>query len=140
MTVAEILLVEDNAGDVVLMRRALEQCPIAISMRVARDGDQALRVLADPAFHPQLIILDLHMPRVTGHAVLERYANLEHYANRDVPVVVFSSSRNDVEMQRTLLLGAREYVHKPVALQEFSGAVQGIVDRWLVGAKHPTIH
>lgn len=124
----EILLVEDNASDVVLTRRALSQCPISITMRVAHDGDEALRVLADPGFHPQLIILDLNMPRVTGHDVLERYSN------RDVPVVIFSSSQNEAEVQRTLMLGAREYVRKPISLKAFTGAVQGIVDRWLVAA------
>ena len=131
MNRADILLVEDNAGDVVLTRRALEGCPVAIRLRVAHDGDEALRMLADPAFRPELIILDLNMPRVTGYAVLERYAS------QDVPVVVFSSSSNESDVQRTLMLGAREYVRKPISLKAFMEAIRGIVDRWLKRRRVP---
>ena len=122
----DILLVEDNPGDIVLTRRALEQCRIAPRLRVARDGDEALHLLQDPAFQPQLIILDLNMPRLPGYAVLERFGNT------DVPVVIFSSSSNQGEVERTFMLGAREYVRKPISLKAFTQAIQGIVERWLV--------
>lgn len=120
-----ILLVEDNAGDVFLTRRALEECHVDASLRVARDGEEALQMLADPAFHPELIILDLNMPRVTGYAVLEQCAG------SDVPVVIFSSSSNELDVQRTMMLGAREYVRKPISLKAFTQAIQGIAKRWL---------
>src|SRR5690348_17450247 len=68
----DILLVEDNPGDIVLTRRALEQCHINPRLRVARDGEEALRLLRDPLFQPQLVILDLNMPRMPGYVVLER--------------------------------------------------------------------
>src|SRR5690242_17393420 len=122
----DILLVEDNPGDIVLTRRALEQCHISAQLRVARDGEEALHLLQDPTFQPQLIILDLNMPRLPGQAVLERFHN------RDIPVVIFSSSANQAEVERTLMLGAREYVRKPISLRAFTQAIQGIVERWLV--------
>jgi len=126
----DILLIEDNAGDIVLARRALEQHPHATRLKVARDGEEALRMLAAPGFRPELIILDLNMPRLPGYAVLERYQC------RDVPVVIFSSSANQADVQRTLMMGAREYVRKPLSLKGFTQAVQGIVDRWLTPAAH----
>ena|SRR5690242_8082639 len=122
----DILLVEDNPGDIVLTRRALEQCHINPRLRVARDGEEALRLLRDPLFQPQLVILDLNMPRMPGYVVLERFGH------SDIPVVIFSSSANQTDVQRTLMLGAREYVRKPISLKAFTQAVHGIVERWLV--------
>jgi len=109
-----------------LTRRALKLCPIDVRLSVARDGEEALKMLADSAFRPQLIILDLNMPRVSGCAVLERYAN------EKVPVVIFSSSWNEADVRATRRLGAREYVRKPITLQAFTNAILGIVSRWLI--------
>ena len=125
MPAPEIFLVEDNPADVLLTRQALSQYPIPLNIQVARDGEQALQTLTSPEFKPKLIILDLNMPKVDGHTVLERYHS------KDVPVVIFSSGSNELEVQRALELGAREYVKKPIGLRPFVDAVCGIVDRWL---------
>jgi DNA-binding response OmpR family regulator len=119
---AEVLLVEDSVGDVLLTRQILTEMPIRL--RVARDGLQALLMLADPAFKPALVILDLNIPDISGHEVLSRY----HPQNP--PVVVFSSSWNEAEKVRALAMGAREYVIKPMDLDEYSGAVRGMVEKW----------
>lgn len=121
----EIFLIEDNPADVLLTRQALAGYPTPFTISVAQDGEEALRRLAVPGFKPNLIILDLNMPKVDGHTVLARYPH------KDVPVVVFSSAWNEAEVLRAFSLGAREYVMKPIALQPFVEAVCGIVDRWL---------
>ena len=121
----EVFLVEDNPADVLLTRQALSKYPIPVMIRVAKDGEQALMTLQAPEFKPNLIILDLNMPRVDGHTVLERYKS------KDVPVVIFSSGGDEAEIQRALALGAREYVKKPIGFRPFVEAVSGIVDRWL---------
>ncbi len=124
MQKVEILLVEDNAGDAVLIRQILAEASVPVNLHIARDGEQALTMLSDADFRPSLIILDLNIPRITGSALLEQWKSL------GTPVVVFSSSLNDAEQTRVLELGAREFVQKPTDIEEFTAAVCGIIRRW----------
>lgn len=125
MDMPEVFLVEDNPADVLLTRQALSKYPIPLKISVAKDGEQALLTLSASEFKPNLIILDLNMPKIDGHSVLERYQRA------DVPVVIFSSGSNEAEVKRALALGAREYVKKPIGFRPFVDAVSGIVDRWV---------
>jgi len=125
MEVIEVFLVEDNPADVLLVRVALSQVPFPLKLSVAKDGEQALKMLSSPEFHPQLIILDLNMPRVDGQTVLQQYHQ------QKIPVVIFSSTQNKVEVQKALALGAREYVQKPIGFEPYADAVRGIVNRWI---------
>jgi CheY-like chemotaxis protein len=120
----EILLVEDNAGDAVLIRQVLADACVPVNLHIVRDGEQALTLLSDAHFQPALIILDLNIPRISGTALLERWKM------QDIPVVVFSSSLNDAERDRVLELGAREFVQKPTDLDAFAEVVSGIVKRY----------
>jgi CheY-like chemotaxis protein len=125
---AHILLVEDSAGDTLLIQQVLANCPVAFKLHVARDGEQALTMLADPHRKLDLVILDLNLPRITGLGVLERYYP------KDVPVVVFSVSWRHTDEHFAMALGASEYVRKPTDLQAYSAAVCGIIEKW-VGRK-----
>jgi DNA-binding response OmpR family regulator len=120
----EILLVEDNAGDAVLIRQILADASVPVNLHIVRDGEQALTILSDADFQPGLIILDLNIPRISGSVLLERWKA------QKVPVVVFSSSLNDAEQARVMELGAREFVPKPTDMEAFSAAVCGIIERW----------
>jgi CheY-like chemotaxis protein len=82
----ELLLVEDSPGDILLISQVLRDEPIPIKIRVAVDGEQALQMLEDSQFRPDLVILDLNIPKVSGLSFLARYA-------LEAPVVVFSSCR-----------------------------------------------
>jgi two-component system response regulator len=88
VTPIEILLIEDGAGDVLLFRHALEEYPRSVSLRVARDGEQALQILGEPMAKPDLIILDLNLPKLSGISVLERFGS------REVPIVIFSTAKS----------------------------------------------
>ena len=124
MQALEILLVEDNAGDALLVRQALYDCALPVHLHIARDGEQALFMLTDPPIQPNLIILDLNIPKITGTALLEQWRiGL-------IPVVVLSSTTNPAEKARSLALGAREFVSKPSDLDEFTHTVRSIVERW----------
>jgi DNA-binding response OmpR family regulator len=127
----EILLVEDNAGDAVLIRQILADISIPVNLHIVRDGEQALTMLSDAHFVPALIILDLNIPRISGVALLERWKL------QKIPVVVFSSSLNDAEQLRVMQLGAREFVQKPTDMDAFADAVSGIVKRY-AGPKNKT--
>jgi CheY-like chemotaxis protein len=131
METIEVFLVEDNPADVLLIRVALSQVAVPLTLLVAKDGEQALKMLSAPDFQPQLIILDLNMPRVDGHTVLQ------HYQRKNIPVVIFSSTQNKVEVQKALALGAREYVQKPIGFEPYADAVRGIVQRWIPSPPQP---
>src|SRR5437879_8021595 len=87
----DILFVEDSAGDALLTGQIIAELPFRVKLTIARDGVQALMILSDPSFRPSLIILDLSLPMISGHTVLEKNPQ------KDVPVVVFSASWSDVD-------------------------------------------
>jgi len=122
MRVADVLVVEDSVGDVLLTKQILTEMPIRV--RIARDGLQALLMLADPHFSPALVILDLNMPDISGHELLSRY-----HPDKP-PVVIFTSSWNEAEKARALAMGARAYIHKPMDLDAYAEALRGMVEKW----------
>jgi CheY-like chemotaxis protein len=124
MKPVEVLLIEDNAGDTLLIGQILAECQLPVRLHVARDGEQALQMLADTNLKPSLIVLDLNIPKISGNAVLKRYKS------RVVPVVVFSSSWDTDEIQEALALGACQYVKKPTDIQAFTDAVCGMMLKW----------
>jgi CheY-like chemotaxis protein len=116
----QIVLIEDNAGDIRLIKEILLFATSEIRIRVAMDGEQALQVLADSDFKPTLIILDLNIPRIPGLELLAR-------CKPSAPVVVFSSSSNPSEVHQAMELGVRECVEKPYDFQEFAKVVTKMI-------------
>ena len=119
----EVLLVEDSAGDVLLMKQALAEEPVPINIHVALDGKQAVEMLSQGLFTPSVIVLDLDLPKLSGLGFLEWY-------RADVPLVVFSSSSKPEDRGRALQLGAREYVQKPTDPTEYRRLLSQIVRNW----------
>jgi CheY-like chemotaxis protein len=124
MKAIQVLLIEDNAGDALVVGQALADCPRPVILTTARDGEQGLAILADRGYNPALIILDLNMPKLPGHLLLQRYDAAK------TSVVVFSAYWNDVDLDRAFALGVREYVHKPMDLDAFKQAVCNMVEKW----------
>jgi two-component system response regulator len=136
----EILLVEDQEGDVGLTREALRRSEKQINLSVASNGEEALAFLrrqADyvDAVRPDLILLDLNMPRMDGREVLA--AMKKDRALRVIPVIVFTSSSAESDVQKAYELGARCYVTKPSDWDRFSEAIGSIVQFWLTTARLP---
>jgi DNA-binding response OmpR family regulator len=123
-----VLLIEDNPADVRMIEEALKVCSVPVQLSVAADGETGLALLTKEGAKPDVVILDLNIPKVSGIAVLERYQ-----AKEAPPVVVFSSTWGETEIRRALALGAREVVHKPMDMQAFIDAVNGIIRRWVLG-------
>jgi len=119
----EILLIEDNPGDIVLIRRALARESFPISIRVAVDGQQAIEMLSAGLFEPDLVILDLNVPKVSGLSLFER-------CKFAAPVVVFSSAFNSDETRRAFKLGAKDVVRKPTDLDEYNRQLSAILRNW----------
>jgi len=101
------------------------ESPIPIKLVIARDGVQALSMLDEPTFNPALVILDLNIPMISGHAILERNPR------RDIPVVIFSVSDDPGDRQRAFASGAREYVQKPMNLQAYKEVVLALIEKWV---------
>jgi CheY-like chemotaxis protein len=133
----EILLVEDNPDDVELTMRAFRKSNIVNEIIVARDGVEALDYLFSSGTHdgrpptlPQVVLLDLKMPRVDGLHVLERIR--AHPRTRLLPVVILTSSVEEQDLLNTYSRGANSYIRKPVDFQEFVDAVRQLGLYWLL--------
>ncbi|MBP2161734.1 MULTISPECIES: response regulator [Asticcacaulis] len=122
---AEILLVEDNRGDVLLTRKAFQSAQIENRLSVAESGEAALERLRDEAQAlPDLILLDLNLPRMSGRDVLGEIkvdARLRH-----IPVIILSSSAAEQDIARSYALHASAYIVKPVDLDSFRAAISTI--------------
>lgn len=130
----EILLVEDNEGDVRLTREALKEGRIRNRLHVVSDGEQALAFLRregeyDDVPRPDLILLDLNLPRLDGREVLS--AIKSDPALKQIPVVVLTSSRTEQDLLRAYDLHANCFITKPVEFDEFIDVVRSIEDFWL---------
>ena len=133
-----ILLVEDNPRDEALTRRALKKANIANEVVAARDGVEALDYLfgtgtyagRDMTVMPQIVLLDLKLPKVNGLQVLQKIRGDER--TRRLPVVVFTSSSEEEDMIKSYDLGANSYVRKPVDFEHFVEATKQLGLYWLV--------
>jgi two-component system, response regulator len=133
-----ILLVEDNPDDELLTLRALRKNNVLNKVVVARDGVEALDYLfgtgrysgRDTAVMPQLILLDLKLPKIDGLEVLKRLRADER--TRLLPVVILTSSREEQDMLDGYGFGANSYVRKPVNFEQFVQAVEQLKLYWLI--------
>jgi two-component system response regulator len=126
-----ILLVEDNADDEQLTLRAMRQSDIPNIIRVARDGAEALDKLFGPGQDrlPDLVLLDLKLPKVNGLEVLEKIRANER--TKTLPVVVLTSSDEERDIVESYELGANSYIRKPVDFDQFIDAVRQLGLYWL---------
>jgi chemotaxis family two-component system response regulator Rcp1 len=132
----EILLVEDNLGDVRLTQEALKEAKVHNNLYVAQDGVEAMDfLLSDDTPQPDLILLDLNLPRKDGREVLAEIKGHEHL--RRIPVVILTTSDDEEDILRTYNLHANAYVTKPVDLNRFIEVVRSVEDFWLAIVKLP---
>jgi two-component system, response regulator len=138
-----ILLVEDNPSDIGLTQRALAKSRIANEMVVVQDGQAALDYLFGSGAHagrdvskmPELVLLDLKLPRVDGLEVLRRIRSDQR--TRRVPVVILTTSKEEQDVAQSYDLGANSYIRKPVDFSQFAGSVEQLGLYWLVMNEPP---
>ena len=130
-----ILLVEDNPDDEALTLRAFAKQNICNNVEVARDGAEALEMLNQTKELPQVVLLDLKLPKIDGLEVLRRIRADDRM--KLLPVVILTSSREEEDVTRGYALGANSYVRKPVDFTQFSEAVRQLGLYWLVLNERP---
>ena len=143
-TPAEILLVEDNPDDVEITLRAFRKVHVASRVHVVRDGQEALDLLFRKGEHsdraevakPDLILLDLNLPKVNGPEVLEKIRASDELST--MPVIVLTVSEREEDIQRSYELGANTYITKPVDFAKFVHATEILGEYWMVIARLPS--
>ena len=133
VTLIQVLLVEDSLPDIELTLEALEEAKLANEVHVVRDGAEALDFVHRRGGHeqaprPDLIILDLNLPKLSGQEVLEHLKT--HAELRRIPIAVLTTSAAEVDVVRSYDLGANCYLTKPVDVDQFLKIVQSIEDFW----------
>jgi len=136
---ARILLVEDSVADAKLFAIALDEAGSTSDVMRAEDGDDALRkltaIVQGDIPRPDVVVLDINLPRVNGIDVLRRIKGDPEL--RTMPVVVFSTSRADVDIAAAYACGASSYVVKPVDLHRFMDVVRSIESYWTATVRLP---
>jgi CheY-like chemotaxis protein len=137
----EILLVEDNPGDARLTREALAHSKVRNHLSHARDGEEAMAFLRrqgvfGSAPTPDLVLLDLNLPRRDGREVLEDIKN--DAALKHIPVVILTSSQAEEDIMRSYRLHANCFITKPVDLEQLTKVVQGIEQFWFTLVRLPS--
>lgn len=129
----EILLAEDNEGDIFLTKKAFQKAKIANNIHVATDGEMALDILFKRGAYkdhvrPDIVLLDINMPKKDGKQVLAEIK--EHPDLRRIPVVILTSSEAEQDIIKSYNLYANSYIVKPVSLEKLSEVVNAIENFW----------
>ena len=130
---AEVLLVEDNDNDVELTRIGFKKSKLLLNLHHAKDGVECMEFLRKQGAYagaprPDLILLDLNMPRMNGQEVLEEIVADESLCN--LPVIVLTTSTDDEEILKMYKLRCSSYIAKPVDMEQFLRVVQSLADYW----------
>jgi CheY-like chemotaxis protein len=136
----EVLLVEDSPGDVRLTREAFRDADVSIRLHVASDGVEAMAFLRREGDHvhaprPDLILLDLNLPRMDGREVLALVK--EDASLKTIPTVILTTSDAEADILKSYELQANAFLSKPVQLDAFESLVHSIKDFWLTRVKLP---
>jgi two-component system response regulator len=138
--IVDILLVEDDPGDVELTREGLAAGKLFVNLHTVDDGIKALRYLRheEPyvdAVRPDIILLDLNLPRMDGRETLKEIKADERL--RSIPVIVLTTSEADIDILKCYDLGASCYIAKPVGFEAFLKVVRSLEDFWFTVVKMP---
>ena len=130
----KILLVEDNEGDILLTTEALQECKIPNQLQVLRDGSEALYFLMTVVKQrakdlPDLILLDINLPKKNGHEVLESVKN--HPELKHIPIIILTTSSSETDILRAYQEHANCYITKPLEVSEFLNITAKIEEFWL---------
>ncbi len=136
----ELLIIEDNPGDVRLLEEAFEELNANVKISVAKDGAEGIELLAstrdgENSWRPDLILLDLNLPKISGHDVLAQIK--DDPRTRWIPVIVLTSSKAESDVRRAYEAHANAYLRKPSTLDGLMTAAQDVKNFWMETATLP---
>jgi two-component system, chemotaxis family, response regulator Rcp1 len=139
-TTIKVLLVEDDPADIELTQKAFQRADVGIPLNVVTDGEEAIAYLRQQGkytqvLQPDLILLDLNLPGLSGREVLTEIKTDKHL--KHIPVVILTTSASDEEILKSYNLGANAYLTKPVGLKGFLNIVKSLDCFWFTLAKLP---
>lgn len=120
-----VFLVEDSPAEALLFREAISMFDMRADVVVARDGEQAFRLAEELGFEPDIVFMDLSVPKFNPFEFLQHVR-----AHHDTPVIVLTGSADPANVQRATELGAKEYIVKPTQIDEFLDSVRDAIGRW----------
>jgi len=140
MKIIDILLIEDNPADIDLTKEAFEECKFTNNLHIVSDGENALAFLRKESNfrdkpRPDLILLDLNLPKIDGREILEEIKNDDKL--KQIPVVILTTSESKEDITEMYKLHANCYITKPVDINQFIKVVQSIGDFWFSIVKLP---
>lgn len=134
----EILLIEDNEADIYILKHSLGNLKAPTNLQVARDGKEALEIIAsinrEDSQIPDLILLDLNLPKRSGHEILQKVKSEESRCSQ-VPVVVLSTSNDRDDIEKSYALNANTFITKPLNQKDFENAIAVVIEYWFVIAQ-----
>lgn len=136
----QILLVEDNEGDIILIKKAFSDARLANSINVCRDGQEGYEFLMKSGEYsnaptPDLILLDINMPKINGLELLELIKKEKHLSI--IPVIILTTSTSEEDILKSYQLHVNSFIQKPVEFVDFLDAIQQIQDYWFSIVKFP---
>ena len=139
-TPIELLLIDDDEKDIFLTQRAFRKCGVKSHVQVAKDGEEGVALLRgtspfEMASRPDLIMLDLNMPRMTGYEFLDIVKTDEDL--KSIPVIVMTMSQSEVDMERSYWAHANAFLSKPLELDEFTSVIHAVEAFWFKSARLP---
>jgi two-component system response regulator len=130
-----VLLVDDSPEDVMIAQRAFRASRVTNELTIARDGQEALDVMCEGTVQPELVLLDVKLPRLSGHEVLRRVRADEQLAA--LPIVMLSASQRQEDVVESYRLGANSYIQKPAAFGRFQELLEIFATYWFEVATLP---
>jgi len=132
MKAINILLIEDNEGDILLTREAFEESKLVNNLITIKDGKEAINFFESLRYvedFPQLVLLDVNLPKISGHEVLIYIKSSEKY--RSIPVIMLTTSSSEKDVMKSYKNHANCYITKPIDVDDFMKAMQKIEEFWI---------
>src|SRR3569833_2748314 len=132
MKAINILLIEDNEGDILLTREAFEESKLFYNLITIKDGKEAINFFESLRYvedFPQLVLLDVNLPKISGHEVLIYIKSSEKY--RSIPVIMLTTSSSEKDVMKSYKNHANCYITKPIDVDDFMKAMQKIEEFWI---------
>ena len=131
----EILLIEDNPGDIELTRVGFDEARIANNLSVISDGQEAMEFFERGESLPDIILLDINLPKADGLEILELIRQKEN--SKNIPVIMLTSSESDTDIKRSYAKKANSFITKPVDFEKFHQVIKSLKTFWLTVVKLP---